>query len=320
MALLHASEEFDYRGLSVPLVNIRYTLTQAHKDGVINSTLEKALLEHVKALPYPERTFECLLHCKCLSNLKPTEFATLETYLHARNADIKKQDAIGVLQHVNALAVAGRLKSGAASSRQATSTRQQLDRILMTTFYGQKGSFDGRELLKRAQADGAGIVGVRRQLSTRRFMLEWATQNGVSCPHETLMRARETFAAERSIANLPAWLQANGLTFLAFTSLLDEYAFSDWLESEALRFFNPNESDVAGTDETNGGAAPFILDWARKNGVAAPNELSEPTERVFVDWIIAKEPPYFGMDWRFELEFLRFLQITGRAGQLLFSE
>ena len=96
VALLHASEEFGYRGLSVPLVNIRYTLAQAVKQGQLTPLLERTLVDYVKSLPYPKRTFESILEAPVLNGVTADEITLLKHHLGEKKIDIKKQDALGL--------------------------------------------------------------------------------------------------------------------------------------------------------------------------------------------------------------------------------
>jgi hypothetical protein len=341
VALLHASEEFGYRGLSVPLVNIRYTLAQAVKEGQLTSELERGLLDYVKSLPYPVRTFESVLESPILNDAAADELAALTNYLATKRVDIKRQDAIGVLRHVKALpdALAAalpderRVKTQGAPVERFSSTRQQFDKASMTRFYSSQGTFDGAELLERAQADTVYVASMRTQLSARRFLREWAIQNQRSCPEDMLHKMRADFSEK--IPRLPDWLRANGLTHASFTALLDDFLLINWLESQAQTIFNLN---VAAREEEESELAQtyFILDWARQNGVTALEPFAEPElhaadhatpatlrrrrESAFAKWIVAQAPPYFGIEWRFELDLLRWLQINGRAEEVYFQK
>jgi hypothetical protein len=193
VALLHTSEEFGYRGLSVPLVNIRYTLAQAVKEAQLTSELERGLLDYAKSLPYPLRTFESVLEAPILNDAAAHELKALTSYLATKRVDIKKQDAIGVLRHVKALPDAlptALPDESSVKTHRFSSTRQQFDRASMTRFYSSQGTFDVAELLERAQADTAYVATMRTQLSARRFVREWAIQNQRSCPEDIRHKMR----------------------------------------------------------------------------------------------------------------------------------
>jgi hypothetical protein len=90
----------------------------------------------------------------------------------------------------------------------------------------------------------------------------------------------------------------------------------------------------------------FLVDWARQNGVFCPvdalsdfvaqrgrgSTASEPgcqvdcaeldrysdlAEIALTEWMVARGPAYFGLDWSFEYALLRELQMSGMAARLL---
>lgn len=76
----------------------------------------------------------------------------------------------------------------------------------------------------------------------------------------------------------------------------------------------------------------FIADWAKLNGVKAPNchvnanlcnqssredVKNKVGERVLVDWILSKGANYFHVDWDFSLALFHELQITGQLAKIL---
>ncbi len=90
----------------------------------------------------------------------------------------------------------------------------------------------------------------------------------------------------------------------------------------------------------------FLVDWARQNGVSCPVDAlsdfvaqlgregtaSAPgcqvdraeldrrdglAEIALTEWMVARGPGYFGLDWSFEYALLRELQISGMAARLL---
>ena len=334
VALLHATEDFGYRGFSVPIVNIRYTLAQAVEEGQLNPELERSLIDYVKSLPYPSRTFESVLESPILNDVAADEVAALTSYLAMKKVDIKQQDAIGVLRHVKALPDAGEIKTHPALFERYSSIRHQFDRASMTRFYSSQGTFDGAELLKRAQSNTTYVESIRAQLSARRFVREWAIQNQQSCPEDVLQKMRANFSESHSISDLPAWLRANGLTHSSFLKLLDECLLINWLETQTQEIFNLAASDSQ-NEESEWAGKHFILDWARRNGVTAPaslDELEQPAhettpgilqrrrQSTFAKWIVEQEPPFFGIEWRFELDLLRWLQINGQAEDVYFQD
>ena len=77
-----------FRSLSVPLVNIRFTLEMARAEGVINSGELQQLISRMKSLYFPDRTYAALERfCPSL----------VEILRRLRIPDVKKEDAIEML-------------------------------------------------------------------------------------------------------------------------------------------------------------------------------------------------------------------------------
>jgi hypothetical protein len=55
VALWHGSEEYDFRPLSEPLVNIRYTLLKAVEDDYLTRDQAQELTEYARHVYYPNR-------------------------------------------------------------------------------------------------------------------------------------------------------------------------------------------------------------------------------------------------------------------------
>jgi TfuA protein len=77
-----------FRSLSVPLLNIRFTLEMARAEGVIDEGELQGLLNRMKSLYFPDRTYAALARfCPPL----------METLRGSRIPDVKKEDAIEML-------------------------------------------------------------------------------------------------------------------------------------------------------------------------------------------------------------------------------
>jgi hypothetical protein len=61
VALLHGAEDTGYRGMSEPLVNIRYNLQRAVEERWLTAEQARALAKEMKKLHYPERSYRRLL-------------------------------------------------------------------------------------------------------------------------------------------------------------------------------------------------------------------------------------------------------------------
>ncbi|MDP3564910.1 MAG: TfuA-related McrA-glycine thioamidation protein [Methanoregula sp.] len=88
--------------LSEPLINIRFTLTQAQETGVIDAAVHDALLASARSLFYPKRTYPAIV--SGAGDL--VDSATRERFLawvdtHA--CDQKRNDAIAALDYIQTI-------------------------------------------------------------------------------------------------------------------------------------------------------------------------------------------------------------------------
>lgn len=89
VAVIYHAETF--RPLSVPLVNIRFTLEDAFAKGLIDEDEMRNLLNRMKTLYFPDRTYEVL------ENFCP---ALAENLSRGTIPDLKKQDAMEMLHAI----------------------------------------------------------------------------------------------------------------------------------------------------------------------------------------------------------------------------
>lgn len=78
--------------LSEALINIRYNLESAANSGIISETQSEVIMRELKAIYFPERSYEKTLEI-AHKNLKKNEFTRLREYLIKQSKDLKKSDA-----------------------------------------------------------------------------------------------------------------------------------------------------------------------------------------------------------------------------------
>lgn len=314
VALLHASEEFEYRALSVPLVNIRYALRNAVAAHALAPEREDDILDYVKGLPYPERSFEAVRSSPPLAGAPPAALSRLEPYLSAEAADVKMLDAVGLLQHVKAERGRGARAPRLEPARTSGVTRQRYERMLMTGFHTTEGLFDGAEVLRRASESQPFTRRMRAALALRRFVLEWANENQVRCPEGAVAAAADGFISGHGGGDFGAWLRRNGLTHASFATSLAEAVLIDWVISEGPAAFGlkwdaaaeaaakslfdadpeafhrpptlanlprrtraGHEARAGSPDDGSYSQYAFLVAWAERNGVS-PAAAHHPTE------------------------------------------
>jgi len=90
VALAHAGPEWDWRPLSVPLVDVRATLCRALRERIVAAPEARALLAAAKALHYSERSWELILAGAGLRAEMP---ARLAAWPEAERISQKRADA-----------------------------------------------------------------------------------------------------------------------------------------------------------------------------------------------------------------------------------
>lgn len=92
VALAHGPEEWDWRPLSVPLVEVRATLCRALRTGILDAGEARTLREAAAAIHYVDRTWEALL------STVPTAGTRLRAALPQVEVPLKRIDAIACLR------------------------------------------------------------------------------------------------------------------------------------------------------------------------------------------------------------------------------
>jgi SAM-dependent methyltransferase len=98
VAVIHGAEETGYRPLSEAMVNIRATLRHAVAQSVLAPDTAEALTDAGKALFYPDRSFRAILRIARERALPAGEIDRFEEWLPHGRVDIKRLDALALLQ------------------------------------------------------------------------------------------------------------------------------------------------------------------------------------------------------------------------------
>ncbi|HJJ55070.1 MAG TPA: TfuA-like protein, partial [Methanocorpusculum sp.] len=83
--------------LSIPLVNIRATLTKAVASGIISPEEERQIITSGKSIYYPDRTYRHILK---ESGLPQDRYTAILSWLKTNTIDLKREDALACLSLV----------------------------------------------------------------------------------------------------------------------------------------------------------------------------------------------------------------------------
>jgi hypothetical protein len=286
VALIYGPAEMDYPGLSEPLVNIRATLAAAVPK-IITAEEQTMLLESVRCLYFPNRSFAALLDASPVAKWPAVRRDALSRFLAEQRIDQKRLDAITALTAV---------ASGAAGEPRVRPTPAsppdwyQRERLVAEGFAPRLAALDPAAIARRAGIADDQLQVMKQALSTIFFIGEWARSRGIVAMVDDLALERARFPAA---AGPPRRVEA----------ALTERA----LATAAVRTVSA-ERDI----DSETARRAIILEWASENGIERPDLCGEK----LVDWVVEKSPAYFGYLWHFSVMLIEALELDGCAGRL----
>jgi hypothetical protein len=93
VAVLHGPAEIDYVQVTEAMVNVRATVAQALRSGIVQPDLAAALIEIAKSLFYKDRTYEAMLKLASGRGFAPAALDRFEAWLPQGQVDQKRIDA-----------------------------------------------------------------------------------------------------------------------------------------------------------------------------------------------------------------------------------
>ena len=103
VALMHGPKEEGYLPFSIPVINIRLTLSRACEEGKISSTVYEGFLSLTKSIHYTEVTIENITEEAIKRNFEENTILLIKDILENHYVDQKKEDALLVLETIKTL-------------------------------------------------------------------------------------------------------------------------------------------------------------------------------------------------------------------------
>ncbi|HEY0991597.1 MAG TPA: TfuA-like protein [Kofleriaceae bacterium] len=280
VALRHSNEEFAYRALSEPLVNIRATLQQAVTDGCITAVEEHELVAFAKRMYYPDRSHRALLTCPLVLAWPAERRDAFSAYLDGHAVDVKAQDARLVLEHCAhhppraSRDLVNRVDPWSAEFRQVALKARRL-----TFGDASIGWTDLRNAMKRSRADwGARLA---------RFKIDWcladlARLRGATCPDDAYRAYVTRWTREQDGHDLATALRLRGLTPREHAEILAMRAHVRWLREAGPAILQIPWDRAAGerlaralpataaAGALRADDAAFLSAWLEAHGFSAP--------------------------------------------------
>jgi len=98
VVMVHGPKDTEYRRLSEPMVNVRATFHRAKNEGIINKNLCEQLTAIAKSIYFPERTFSAIFRQAATAGILPDILEKMAHFAKGNYVDIKRQDAISLLE------------------------------------------------------------------------------------------------------------------------------------------------------------------------------------------------------------------------------
>lgn len=96
-------DPYTFEPISEPLVNIRYNLKMAVKEGVLDLESSNTLLQEAVLLYFPDRTYDRIISA-CKGRVAEGMLNRFKTFIDTERRDLKKEDAVKAIGRAGKLA------------------------------------------------------------------------------------------------------------------------------------------------------------------------------------------------------------------------
>lgn len=221
VAVQHGPAEIGYLSLSEPMVNIRATLEQAVREGVIGRQASDTLSAIAKESFYPGRGWRALLERASADGLDKEALKALEAWLPQGRVDQKRLDALAMLEAMEAFQREGRRQEPAAYHLEWTTMWADALRDIETT---DLRSADASAIIDELRYDPQRFRTVRRNAAARLFAARAGAGSQGSDAGRKTVQATTRFRSERRLftqAALDQWLIENDLDKAGFEQMIE---------------------------------------------------------------------------------------------------
>ena len=97
VAIMHGPKELEYIQLTEAMVNVRATIAEAFKLGIVAQPTATALLGTAKSLFYKDRTYEAIISTARAQGMSPNDLSRFAAWLPDGKVDQKRLDALAMV-------------------------------------------------------------------------------------------------------------------------------------------------------------------------------------------------------------------------------
>lgn len=232
---VHGPEDTGYCRLSEPMVNVRATFCRAKDEGIIDSTVCEQLSAIAKSIYFPERTFPAIFRKAATAGILPEKLEEMAIFVKINYVDLKRQDAILLLETLRDLPEASPQIQPNFSliSNQFFSNLYQRDRtVLRNDTTVTLGDIAGYAALNIPDFDEVNL-----QAANRALVQILAEILGIEVSQEVVDKEIRRFRSQYNIfdeTGFSNWLTENDLTLEEFNQLMIEMARCRYLQNWLL--------------------------------------------------------------------------------------
>ena len=231
VALIHGTEDTGYRPLSEPMVNVRATFHRATNEGIIDSHVGEQLIAIAKSIYFPERTFPAIFRKATTVGISPELVQKLVNFVKDNYVDLKRQDAILLLETLRDLPefLPEMSQNASVIRNQFFSNLYHRDRtVLRNSIPVTLGEVAGYAALHLPDFDEVNL-----QAANRELVQILAKILGIKVSAEAVEKEGKRFRNQQDLMEETAfnqWLEGNDLTLEEFNQLMTEMARCRYLQ------------------------------------------------------------------------------------------
>ncbi|MFH1640079.1 MAG: TfuA-like protein [Chloroflexota bacterium] len=292
VALFHLDADDGYRGISEPLVNIRYNLHLACEKGLINMNESADIIASLKLKYFGDRCYEALFKSPPFRSLSPSVQDRLQEFLTKGAVNLKRIDAIETLK----LIADGEIFPIPARARKTDNRKspQGLIGVLMRGALTDNGELVPlSKVIESILSDREFVLQLLTKATRRFYLMQWIEERGLEPPDTFTKVFYESWVKRYVTSEKDEWLRKNGLTEKELNEELNDRAGIAWLlekgpDSFGLEFkgFPDCLEALLGKNEPLAENHPrqqgylheaiedsFISGWAQISGISCPGKV-----------------------------------------------
>ncbi|HEY8798026.1 MAG TPA: TfuA-like protein [Candidatus Dormibacteraeota bacterium] len=239
VAVVHGSDEFEFRAGSDALVDIRSTIARAVEAGVLSATTGVAIECVAKDMFYPQRNYHAIARHAVETGLPPVEVSALLEWLPGHRFSQKRADALAMLETIRQRVESGFEPKQVKYSFESSSMWEQAWRLAGEQYASPAGgtaTIDLDMVLDELRLEGERYLHAEEAAILRCLSIKQSYVQGLPEAATRVSRTAPGFWGRLGIADADArdeWMRVNNLDAHQLTALLEDEARVQWIRTLA---------------------------------------------------------------------------------------